>query len=292
MAVARNGDVEIYYELFGSDADPTLVLISGLGSQCTRYDEAFCQRFVDRGLRVVRFDNRDVGYSTKFDEFRPDLMAVIQAVQASATPDVAYRLSDMANDVIGVLDAIGVERAHVAGWSLGGMIAQQVAIDHPDRIATMTSVMSTTGERAVGQSTEEANKLMLGPRATDRDSSIEARLRLERVIASPGHFDPDAVARETGAAFDRSFNPAGVSRQMSAIVASGSRAEGLRSLGVPTLVVHGDADLLVDASGGVRTAELVAGARFELIAGMGHDLVPFFWDVLVDLISEHVLAHC
>jgi pimeloyl-ACP methyl ester carboxylesterase len=200
---------------------------------------------------------------------------------------VAYRISDMADDVIAVLDALGIQRAHVAGWSIGGMIAQQLAIDHPDRLYSMTSNMSTTGDPDVGQPSAEALSIILGPSDVDRASIIQRRLDLERVIGSRTHFDPERVAQQTGDAYDRCFNLAGVARQLCAAVASGSRTNQLREVTVPTLVMHGDVDNLIDISGGVRTAESVPGARFVVLEGMGHDLSLFYWDRLVDEITTH-----
>src|SRR5271170_1388342 len=163
MAIAQNRLVEIYYETFGDARDPALLLINGLGSQCINFDVEFCEKFVARGFFVIRFDNRDVGLSTNFNQVLPDLFSVLEAVKDGVEPKVAYRLTDMANDALAVLDALGIERAHVAGWSIGGMIAQQLAIDHPDRLLTMTSNMSSTGDPDVGQASPEALSIILGP---------------------------------------------------------------------------------------------------------------------------------
>lgn len=290
MALAHNGSVEIYYETFGDPSDPALLLINGLGSQCINFDVEFCEMFVARGFFVIRFDNRDVGLSTKFNLVLPDLFAVLDAVKDGFEPKVAYRLSDMADDALAVLDALDVERAHVAGWSIGGMVAQQLAIDHPDRLLSMTSNMSTTGDPDVGQASAEALGIILGPSDVDRTSIIQRRLDLERVIGSRAHFDPERIVKQTGDAFDRCFNLAGVARQLCAAAASGSRTAQLRDVTVPTLVMHGDVDNLIDISGGVRTAESVPGARFVVLEGMGHDLSLFYWDQLVDEITTHAEA--
>jgi pimeloyl-ACP methyl ester carboxylesterase len=284
---AKNRSVEIYYETFGDPADPALLLINGLGSQCINFDVEFCERFVARGFYVIRFDNRDVGLSTKFTLFLPDLFSVLEAVKDGVEPKVAYRLTDMASDALAVLDALQIERAHVAGWSIGGMIAQQLAIDHPERLLSMTSNMSSTGDPDVGQASPEALSIILGPSDIDRASIIQRRLDLERVIGSREHFDPERVAKQTGDAYDRCFNLAGAARQLCAAVASGSRTSQLRTVRVPTLVMHGDVDNLIDISGGVRTAESVPGARFVVLEGMGHDLSLFYWDQLVDEICAH-----
>ena len=290
MGIASNGQVEIYFETFGDPADPTLVLVNGLGSQCINFDEEFCRRFSDRGFRIVRFDNRDVGLSTKFDRFPPNVFGVIEALADGRDPLVAYRLGDMAHDVLVVLDDLGVDRAHVAGWSLGGMIAQQLALQAPGRLLSLTSVMSTTGDTDVGQPAPEVSEIVLGPSDIDRDSIIAKRLELERIIASPGLFDDERVARQTGDAYDRCFNLAGAARQLCAVLASGSRSSALRSLKVPALVIHGDRDRFIDVSGGIRTAECLPDARLEIVQGMGHDLNPAYWDRMIELIEEHARA--
>jgi pimeloyl-ACP methyl ester carboxylesterase len=290
MAHATNGDVELFYETFGDPDKETLLLVSGLGSQCINFDVALIQRFVDRGFFVVRYDNRDVGLSSKLDDFTPRITDVVKAIRSGQTPDVPYRLSDMANDAVAVLDALEVPIAHVVGTSMGGMIVQQLAIDHPQRLRSMTSIMSTTGDPEVGQSSTEVAERFYAPPGTDRASVIANAQALERLYTSPGQFNLERCAERAGAAFDRCFSPRGVARQLTAIIASGSRSEALRSVHVPALVLHGDADTLIDISGGVRTAECIPGARFVPIAGMGHDLAPVFWDRIVQLISGHALA--
>jgi pimeloyl-ACP methyl ester carboxylesterase len=278
MSVARNGDVEIYYEAIGPAGPPVLLMVNGLGSQCINYATEWCQRYVDRGLQVIRFDNRDVGLSTHLTDAPVD------------DRGAAYRLADMANDAIAVLDAADVEAAHVMGLSMGGMIVQQLAIDHPDRLLSVTSVMSSTGEPEYGQSTPEAYALLTGAPATDRDSAIARHIAGLRVWGSPAFADEERWATDAGKAFDRNFDPAGVGRQMFAVGASGSRADGLRTVTTPTLVIHGSADTLITPSGGERTAALIPGARFELIEGMGHDYPPQLWDTWVDLVCEHIAS--
>ncbi len=288
MPTASNGPVDIYYETFGDPGDPTLVLINGLGSQCIHFDAEFCQLLVDHSLHVVRFDNRDVGLSTKFDRFPPDVFGVIDALAMGRDPQVAYTLSDMASDVVALLDALAVDRAHVAGWSLGGMIAQQMAIDHRERMWSLICVMSTTGDRDVGQASSEVAEIVLGPSDIDRESIIAKRQQLERIIASPGHFDALRVARQTGEAYDRCFNLAGAARQLCAVLASPSRSAALRDVRMPSLVLHGDSDRFIDVSGGVRTADCLEASRLEVIEAMGHDLSPVFWERIITLIVEHV----
>jgi pimeloyl-ACP methyl ester carboxylesterase len=278
MAVARNGQTEIYYDSFGSPDDPTLLMVNGLGSQCINYAEDWCRRFVDRGLRVLRFDNRDVGLSTHFTD------------APVGSKGECYVLSDMAADAIAVLDAAGVGGAHVMGLSMGGMIVQTLAIEHPDRVLTMTSVMSTTGEPEYGASSPEAFALLTGPPATDRDSAIARHIKGLRVWGSPEFADEARWAADAGRAFERCFDPEGVRRQFLAVGASPSRADALRGVTAPTLVMHGDKDTLIDQSGGRRTAELIPGARFELMEGMGHDYPPQLWDRWVELITGHIAA--
>lgn len=232
MSVARNADVEIYYEAIGPAGPPVLLMVNGLGSQCINYAEEWCQRFVDRGLQVIRFDNRDVGLSSH--------LAGAPVDEKSAS----YRLADMADGAIAVLDAADVERAHVMGLSMGGMIVQQLAIDHRDRLLSMTSVMSSTGEPEYGQSTPEAYALLTGAPATDRDSAIARHIAGLRVWGSPAYADEERWAADAGRAFDRSFDPAGVGRQFFAVGASGSRRRVARrhhaGAGDPRLGRHAD----------------------------------------------------
>ena len=290
MALAHNGSVEIYYETFGDPADPTLVLVNGLGSQCINFRTEWCDRFAAKGFQVVRLDNRDVGLSTHFSDVTPDLAGLIAALMAGEPADAPYTLSDMAADVVAVLDALGLEQAHVMGLSMGGMIVQTLAIEHPQRLRSMTSVMSTTGELDVGQPSPEARSRLFAPPATDRESAIANHLAGLRIWGSPGKVDEEAQARFAGEAYDRAFDPAGVGRQIMA--RHGERLPGrrvARSVHVPTLVMHGSADTLIDPSGGRRTAELIPGARFVLMEGMGHDYPQAYWDEWVELVIDHAI---
>jgi len=268
VSTARNGDVEIYYERFGDPDLPTLLLVNGLGSQCINYAPEWCQLFCDEGFGVVRFDNRDVGLSSKL-----------------AGAD--YALVDMADDAIAVLDALGVDRAHVMGCSMGGMIVQRLAIDHGDRLLSMTSVMSRTGEPDYGQSSEEALAFLTAPPAPSRSDYIDRQIAALHVYGSkPEWLDDDAIRARAAAAYDRCFCPDGVGRQMRAVAHDGSRAEQLARLHLPTLVIHGSRDTLIDPSGGRRTAELIPGARYVEIEGMGHDYPPAVWKEWVAVWSE------
>jgi len=279
MARARNGSVELHYDTFGAPADPTLLMVNGLGSQCINYQDEWCEMFAATGLQVVRFDNRDVGRSTWFDD------------APVGEHGNAYLLSDMADDAFAVLDAIGVERAHILGLSMGGMIVQTMAIEHPERVITMTTVMSRTGEPGYGDSAPEAFAQLTAPPATDRESSIAATIAGLHIWGSPEFADEARWREMAERSFDRAFHPAGTRRQFLAVGASGSRADGLRTLTVPTLVMHGDRDTLIQPSGGERTAELIPGARFELIEGMGHDYPPQLWQRWLDLVTSHIAAH-
>jgi pimeloyl-ACP methyl ester carboxylesterase len=259
MATSRNGEVELYYESFGDPAQPTLLLINGLGSQCINYAVEWCEMFCAQGFRAVRYDNRDVGLSSKLD-------------------GVDYALADMAADAVAVLDAIGVGRAHVMGCSMGGMIAQRLAIDHSERLLSMTSVMSRTGEPGYGDSSDAALAFLLAPPASSRSAFIEHRLGALRVYGSkPEWLDADDIRARAGAAYDRCFCPDGIRRQMRAVAHDGPRADALATVNLPVLVIHGSRDTLIDPSGGRRTAALIPGARYVEIEGMGHDYPPAVW---------------
>jgi pimeloyl-ACP methyl ester carboxylesterase len=287
VPVAASGSVELYYETFGSPDDDALLLVNGLGSQCINFDVELCERFVAKGFFVIRFDNRDVGLSSKLDDFMPRISEVVSAVRQGREAVVPYRLSDMADDAVAVLDALGVERAHVVGTSMGGMIVQQLAIDHSDRLRTMTSIMSTTGDPDVGTASQAVAELFYAPPGHDRESVIARSQELDLLCTSPSEYDVDRVAQRVGDAFDRCFYPRGVARQLAAVIASGSRTAALGSVRVPALVLHGDVDTLIDISGGIRTAKSIPGARFVSIPGMGHDLAPRYWDTIVNAVTSH-----
>jgi pimeloyl-ACP methyl ester carboxylesterase len=267
MSTANNGDVEIYYESFGDPNDPTLVLINGLGSQCINYSVEWCDLFVAEGYRVIRLDNRDTGLSSRLDGVR-------------------YTVHDMADDVIAVLDAEGIARAHVSGVSMGGMIVQQLAIDHPARLLSMTSVMSRTGEPGFGDSSPEALAILMAPPASSREEYIERQVDAQHVYGSkPEWLEDDIIRIRAAAAYDRCYCPEGIGRQMGAIMAGGSRDEALRISRVPTLVMHGSRDTLVDPSGGRHTADVIPDAKYVEIDGMGHDYPRAVWKEWVSIWS-------
>jgi pimeloyl-ACP methyl ester carboxylesterase len=265
-----------------------VLLIMGIAAQSIAWPDEFCHALVDRGLQIVRFDNRDVGLSTHLtDATAPDLPAVL----AGDLSSVSYTLSDMAADAVGLLDALGFEKAHVVGASMGGAIAQTMAIEHPDRVRSLTSMMSTTGNMSVGQASPEVlRELFGGSRAVTREEVVQQSLRAFRAIGSPGYpSDENEVAARAGRAYDRCHDPVGVARQAVATVASGDRTEHLRHLPVPTLVIHGLADRMCDVSGGRATAEAIPGAELVLIEGMGHGLPSGLRPQLAARVAEFVL---
>ena len=285
MPIAPANGIHICYETFGDPANPTVLLVNGLGSQLIGWDGGFCARLAEAGHHVIRFDNRDVGYSTWFDRSPYDFGAGFTAFRRNEAVPCPYTLSDMANDAVGLLDHLGVARAHVTGMSMGGMIAQRIAIDHPARVASLCSIMSTTGDRDVGGPTPEANEALLAKPPRNRDEAIGLAVANSRVLGSPAHFDAERVAAIGAAAYDRAFHPAASARQLLAVWAGGSRSAALASLNCPTLVIHGELDPLVQLDGGQRTAEVIPGAELLVVAGMGHDVVPPLFPTLLGAIA-------
>ena len=283
--VSANG-IELAYETFGDPADPALLLVMGLGTQMLGWEEGLCALLVARGHYVIRFDNRDVGLSTWIDAPGLDIGAAVFAAIGGDTSQAPYLLSDMAADAIGLLDALGIDQADIVGASMGGMIAQALAIEHPSRVRTLTSIMSTTGEPTVGQPDPALLEPLLASRPADPDEALEAGLDLTRLISYPGHWDEPRFRAIGVACMERGINPEGVGRQLLAIISSGSRAEGLARLDLPALVIHGRADPLVDFSGGVRTAELIAGSEFMPIDDMAHDLPMVHWPRYAEAITH------
>ncbi|WP_046729340.1 alpha/beta fold hydrolase [Streptomyces humi] len=282
--------VSIAHEVFGDPGDPPVLLVMGFGAQMIAWHEDFCQALADRGRYVIRYDNRDSGLSTKFDEHPVEVGRFIATVRsgdmAAALAMVPYGLQDMADDGLNLLTVLGVGRAHVVGASMGGMIAQTMAISHPERVLTLTSMMSSTGESEYGRSSPEARAVLFGPKPTDREGYIAAADR-ELAWASRRYGDPAALRELAAASYDRGLHPAGIGRQLGAMVLGGSRADALRELRVPTLVIHGLDDTLIDVSGGRRTADLVPGAELLLIPDMGHDRPRPLWPELIDALAAH-----
>jgi pimeloyl-ACP methyl ester carboxylesterase len=277
--------VEIAYERFGDPDAPPVLLIMGGGAQMINWPEGFCRQLVDRGTQVIRFDNRDTGRSTHFSDAPvPDFAAALVGDLSTAS----YTLSDMAADAVGLLDVLGFDSAHLVGASMGGMIAQLIAIEHPGRVRSLTSIMSTTGEPGVGEADLSAFA-ELGKPPQDREAFIEWQVRAMRIAASPAfEFDAAAAAERAGRVFDRGYDVLGMQRQGIAVVATGDRTQRLRSLRVPTLVMHGTADTLYDISGGRATAAAIPGAELVILAGMGHNLPRELWPELSTRIADLV----
>ncbi|MEU4096458.1 alpha/beta fold hydrolase [Streptomyces sp. NPDC026673] len=287
MPRVKSNGLELEYDTFGSPGDPALLLVMGLGAQMTLWRPEFCSALADRGFFVVRYDNRDAGLSTGLDGHPlPDIRAVL----SGDTSGVPYLLADMAEDAVGLLDALDIRAAHVVGASMGGMIAQQLVIDHPDRVLSLCSIMSTTGDRSVGRASAEAIAAMPGSNGVPptREAVIDEGVRRAAVIGSPDYPPaPEELRERVTAAYDRAYRPEGYMRQYAAILASPDRTPGLRSVAVPTVVVHGERDPLIDPSGGRATAAAVPGGELLLIPGMGHDLPEQVWPAILDAIARN-----
>lgn len=282
------GPVTIDYTRHGQGTP--LVLIMGIGCQRIHWPEPLIERLVGRGFEVLVFDNRDIGCSTWLDKApRPDLPMLLGRRAVGMKVPAPYGLSDMAGDVAGLLDHVGWKAAHVCGVSMGGMIAQHLAIEHPERVLSLTSVMSTTGARLVSVPSQKALRALLSPRPTDAEAAGEWFLNFQKVVAGPA-FPPDPeLARSIGRrSFERGANPAGFARHFAAILASGDRTERLKTLRVPTLVLHGDADILVPTAGGKATAAAIPGARLRIVPGWGHSLPAGIWDLLSEELHQHI----
>ncbi|MFD8914938.1 alpha/beta fold hydrolase [Streptomyces sp. NPDC059575] len=287
---AVSPEVSLAYDSFGDPGDPPVLLVTGFGAQMIAWHEDFCRALAERGRYVIRYDNRDSGLSTTFDEHPVDIGEFVAAVSSGDIPAalamIPYRLRDMADDGLGLLTALGIERAHVVGASMGGMIAQTMALTRPERVLTLTSMMSSTGESEYGRPSPDAQAVLFGPKPQDREEYIAAAER-ELVWASRRYGDPAALRELAARSYDRAHYPAGAGRQLGAMILSGSRADALRGLHVPTLVMHGLDDTLIDVSGGRRTAELVPGARLLLVSDMGHDRPRELWPEIIDALVDH-----
>ena len=277
-------DVELCFETFGDPADPAVLLVMGLATQMIAWHEDFCAMLVERGFHVVRFDNRDVGRSSRMTGKPPSLKQMLLRDKSAAS----YTLSDLGDDAMLLLDHLGIERAHIVGASMGGMIAQTIAIEHPDRVLSLCSIMSNVGGRLSGQPAFSILPVFLRRPPKDRDGYIEHIVTLFEKIGSSG-FPPDVAAQRehAGAAFDRGVSAAGNGRQLAAIMAAPNRRKALAGVKAPTLVIHGKADRLVHVSGGRFTARAIPGAKLLLIDGMGHDLPRGAWPQIVDAIAAN-----
>ena len=277
------GGITLCYEDVGSADAPPLLMVAGIGQQMIAWRDERVGDLAARGLRVIRFDNRDAGLSTHLDRM-PNLSRIFAGDRCSAP----YTLTDMASDAARLLDVLGIGSAHVLGVSMGGMVAQMLAADHPERVRSLTSIMSTTGERAVSEATPEAQAVLLGPRPTSADEAGERAVASARVIGSPGLLD-EAWLRDLGRrAYERAYDPAGFARQLAAIWASGDRTAAVRSIRAPTLVIHGALDPLIPVAGGRATAAAIDGAELLVLDEMGHDLPPALWPRIADAIVAHV----
>jgi pimeloyl-ACP methyl ester carboxylesterase len=275
--------VTLCYETFGDAADPTALLVMGLGVQMIGWREKFCEELAGRGFHVVRFDNRDAGRSTHFPARPP---SVGQLVRRSFSPD-QYTLSDMAEDTAGLLRELDLAPAHVIGASMGGMIGQMLAAEHPELVTSLTSIMSTTGSRFRGQPSLALYRFLLKRAPSERGAYIDHTAAIFEAIGSPGMFDENEVRDLAASSFDRDDDRNATGRQLAAILASGNRTPALRRISAPTLVVHGTSDRLVAPSGGRATAKAIPGARLMKVDGMGHDLPRQLWPTLIDAIEKH-----
>ena len=286
---ARANGIDLTYDTFGNTNDPAVLLIMGLGTQMIGWDEAFCAQLAAHGRFVVRFDNRDIGQSTKFTQLGvPDVGQAMQAALLGHRFEAPYLLSDMADDGVGLLDALGIVSAHVVGASMGGAIAQTMAISNPSRLRTLTSIMASSGAPNLPPPTPEAMQALLTPTPPDYAGYLDRYIKTWKILRA-GSF-PEDEARDperARAAFDRGLNPAGVARQLVAIIASGSRRPALANVKTPTLVIHGDVDPLVPLAHGQDVAAAVPGARIDVIPRMGHALPISMWPRIVDAIARH-----
>lgn len=279
--------IELAYDTFGSHSSPPLLLVMGLGAQRILWDDEFCGMLAEAGHYVVRFDNRDAGESTHLRDLRmPDIRAAMVAAYTGGKVEAPYTLSDMAADAAGLLQALGLGSAHVVGASMGGMIAQTMAIEFPHCVRTLTSIMSSTGDPTLPTATPAAMEVLLTAPPAERRAAIDHAVRVFRVIGSPGYdFDEERVRQVAALSYDRGFDPLGVGRQLGAILASGDRTKRLVSVNVPTLVIHGEEDPLVPVEAARATARAIAGARLVVIEGMGHDMPRGVWPRLVEEIA-------
>ncbi len=277
---ASNGTVKVNWTVErppnGEPDAERLLLINGLGSPLVAFEPLFVAALVAEGFSVARFDNRDIGRSSRVDH-KP----------GAGTP---YSISDMAADAVAVLDDIGWADANVLGQSMGGMIAQVLAIEHPDRVERLIALMTASGERGFGAPTSEAMAALMQPAPVEREAWMAHRLETERIWASPDHWDPQWVTAKAEAMLDHGVDPKGTARQFRAVMAAGSRDEALGGLNVPTLVIHGSADTLIQPDGGRHLAEVIPGARYAEVEGLGHDLPPALLPTLTTIVTEFVQA--
>ncbi|OIQ51187.1 3-oxoadipate enol-lactonase 2 [Pseudodesulfovibrio hydrargyri] len=286
MSRIKANGIDIEYDTFGDDKGPALLLIMGGGSQMIYWESGFCEMLAERGCYVIRFDNRDVGLSTKFDEAGvPD----IAAAMAGRSVAPAYTLEDMADDAVGLLDALRIDKAHVCGASVGGMIAQVVAYRHPARVLSLTSIMSSTGNPELPKIADDVLAEVYKPIPAEREAFVAHQTDMWRKLWSPGFpFEEERLRNLLGASFDRSYHPQGMARQGLAVGAHGYRKSSIASIKAPALVIHGDRDPFMSLEGGRETARLIPDAELLVIEGMGHDLPTPVWPRIVDAMAEHM----
>ena len=279
MPAAAVNSLEIHYETFGSPSDPAILLIMGLGTQMIYWHTEFCQQLADNGYFVIRYDNRDVGKSSYLkDQPVPDLTKILMSVTLGGKPEAPYNLQDMAVDALGLLDHLGVGRAHVVGMSMGGMIAQTIAFTYPDRVSSLTSIMSSTGDFTLPQAKPEAMATLTQSIPATREDYIRATKSIWRVLSGPvAEFEEDRYEDLAGEAFDRGLNAAGFIRHFAAIITDGDRTSRLAGITTPTLVVHGTLDPLIPYEHGVATSRAIESSSLVTIEGMGHTLPAQYW---------------
>ncbi len=292
MAKIESNGLQLEIETFGDASNPPILLIIGLSCQLIHWHFAFCRKLADQGYYVIRFDNRDTGLSTKFHSAGvPDLQEILTAMMLGLNPDIAYSLDDMARDTVGILDALAIDKAHVCGMSMGGMIAQCVAVHFPDRLLSLTSIYSTTGNPALPPPKPEAMEIVYKQPPPEKNAYIRHMVEVNRVLTGKGApYDEKYNMSMAEEAFDRSYYPEGVARQVAAIMTQKNRKEKLAALNVPTLIIHGDDDPLVDLACGKDTAEAISGSKMIVMEGMGHDL-PVLSNPYWSEIFNHLMGH-
>lgn len=290
ISIAKANGIDIAYQTFGHPSNPAILLVMGLGGQLIWWEEGWCEQLAASGFYVIRYDNRDCGESTYFtDAPTPKLRDYLKLMLFKRLPKSAYLLTDMADDAIGLLDALNIEKAHWVGMSMGGMIAQTAVIHHPHRVQTLTSIMSHTGDPKQPRPSNDMIKTLFSPSPSNRDGYIEHNIKITQAMNGDKSPIDVVITRKLSAiAFDRGHNPEGTARQMGAIIASGSRKADLANVTAPALVIHGDNDPLVNVAGGIDTAETIPNAKLHIIEGMGHGFPEFLWPQIIPLIIKHV----
>ena len=284
MPNATANGIQIEYDTFGDRSSPPLLLIMGLSAQMIHWEEEFCKQLVEKGLFVIRFDNRDAGLSTKFEKTGiPDIMAAMRG----ETFQPAYGLDDMADDAVGLLDALGIKRAHICGVSMGAMITQVIGYRHPSRVLTLIPIMGSTGNPKLTRAKPEVMEMLITPAPEEREAYIENSVIMWKFFWGSLDFDEDLVRKRAAETYDRAFYPEGILRQHAAIISNGNRKDRLASITAPTLVIHGSEDPLLPVDHGKDTAEAIPGAELLVVEGMGHCLPKAAWPQIVEAIANH-----